>query len=78
MKTVRRAIRKPKLILTQLLPSQRRTVSSDIDLDDRSLRTGTEPIASPETLKVPRYITPSEGGLSVSPSPCPPSRNTWT
>ena len=42
MKTAKRAIRNPKLIPPQLLPSQRETVSSDIDLDDGSLRTDTE------------------------------------
>jgi hypothetical protein len=42
MKTARRAIRKPKLIPPQLLPSQRGTVSSDIDLDDESPRNRIE------------------------------------
>ncbi len=73
MKTAKGPIRNSKLILTQLLQWQRRTVSSDIDLEPVP-----KPIASLETLKVPRYITPSEGLLSVSPSPCPLSRNTWT
>jgi hypothetical protein len=42
MKTAKRAIRNPKLIPPQLLLTPRETVSSDIDLDDGSLRTGTE------------------------------------
>ena len=39
MKTAKRAIRNPKLTPPQLLLSPRGTVSSDIDLNDKSLRT---------------------------------------